>query len=68
MRALRRIYEVLGVQVPPWKPIERRRPPASAVLGDYAMHLPRHRGNPEVTVHKRLDHISKLLKHLGRLL
>src|ERR1700752_1093046 len=65
MRALRRVYEVMGMPVPPWKPIDRRPPPASAVLRDYATHLARHRGNPEVTVHKRLDHISKLFKHLG---
>ena len=65
MRALRRVYEVLGVSVPAWKPIERRRPPASVVLRDFATHLARHRGNPEVTVHKKLDHISKLLKHLA---
>jgi integrase/recombinase XerD len=65
MRALRRVYEVLGVPVPPWSPIERRPPPASAVLRDYATHLARHRGNPEATVHKKLDHIGKLLEHLS---
>jgi len=65
MRALRRVYEVLGVSVPAWKPIERRPPPASVVLRDFATHLARHRGNPEVTVDKKLDHISKLLKHLA---
>ena len=65
MRALRRVYEVLGVPVPAWKPIESRPPPASVVLRNYATHLARHRGNPEVTVHKRLDHVSMLLKHLA---
>lgn len=65
MRALHRVYEVLGVPVPAWKPIERRPPPSSLVLRDYATHLIRHRGNPEATVHKKLDHISKLLKHLA---
>ena len=65
LRGLRRVYEVLGLPVPAWKPIERRPPPASVVLRDYATHLARHRGNPEVTVHKKLDHISKLLKHLA---
>jgi integrase/recombinase XerD len=65
MRALRRVYEVLGVPLPVWKPIERRPPPASVVMRDYATHLARHRGSPEVTVHKRLYHVSKLLKHLA---
>jgi site-specific recombinase XerD len=65
LHALRRVYDVMGIQVPPWKPIERRAPPASAVLRDYATHLARHRGNPEVTVRKKLDHIGKLLEHLA---
>lgn len=65
LRALRRVYEVMGIQGPPWKPIERRALPASAVLRDYATHLARHRGNPEVTVLKKLDHIGKLLDHLA---
>lgn len=65
LRALRRVYEVMGVQVPPWKLVEHRAPPALAVLRDYATHLTRHRGNPEATVHKKLDHVGKLLEHLA---
>ena len=65
MRALRRVYEVLGLPVPAWRPIDRRPPPGLAVLRDYAAHLARHRGNPEVTVHKKLDHVGKLLDHLA---
>lgn len=64
LRALRRVYEVMGVQLPPWKPVKRRERPASTVLRDYATHLLQHRGNPEVTVHKKLDHVGKLLDHL----
>jgi len=66
MRSLRRVYEVMGTPVPPWRPIERRSPPATAVLRDYAAHLGQHRGNPEVTIHKKLDHVGKLLGHLSR--
>ncbi|CAG1019413.1 Tyrosine recombinase XerD [Burkholderiaceae bacterium] len=65
LRALRRVYEVMGMRVPPWQPVERRAPPTSAVLRDYATHLARHRGNPEATVYKKLDHIGKLLDHLA---
>lgn len=65
LRALRRVYEVIGIPIPPWRSIERRPPPASAVLRDYATDLARHRGNPEATVHKKLDHIGKLLDHLA---
>ena len=64
LRALRRVYEVMGTHLPPWKPIKRRAPPASTVLRDYATHLIQHR-NPEATVHKKLDHIGKLLDHLA---
>ncbi len=52
-------------QLPPWKPSKRRVPPVLTVLRDYATHLDQHRGNPEVTVHKKLDHIGKLLEHLA---
>lgn len=66
MRSLRRVYEVMGKPVPPWRPIERRAPPATAVLRDYAAQLGQQRGNPEVTIHKKLDHVGKLLAHLER--
>lgn len=65
MRALRRVYEVAGTPVPPWGSIEHRPPPATMVLRDYAAHLGQHRGNPEVTIHKKLDHVGKLLEHLS---
>jgi integrase/recombinase XerD len=64
LRALRRVYEVIGRSMPPWRPIERQPPPAVAVLRDYATHLTRHRGNPEATVRNKLYHIGKLLEHL----
>jgi integrase/recombinase XerD len=66
MRSLHRVYEVVGAPVPPWRPIERRPQPVTAVLRDYAAHLRQHRGNPEVTIRKKLDHVGKLLEHLSR--
>lgn len=65
MHALRRVYEVAGVSVPEWRPAEARRQPTSAILREYAEHLARHRGNPESTVLKKLDHVGKLLAHLA---
>lgn len=65
MRSLHRVYEVAGTPVPPWRSIERRPPPATTVLRDYAAHLGQHRGNPEVTIRKKLDHVGKLLEHLS---
>jgi integrase/recombinase XerD len=66
MRSLHRVYEVVGTPVPPWRPVERRPAPATAVLRDYATHLGQHRGNPKVTIRKKLDHVGKLLEHLSR--
>lgn len=65
LRALRRVYEVRGVPVPLWKPVEHKTLSASPVLRDYAIHLAQHRGNPETTVHKKLVHVGKLLDHLA---
>ena len=65
MHALRRVYEVMDVPVLPWKRIKCRPPPALPVLRDYAAHLAQHRGNPEVTVLKKIDHIGKLFEHLA---
>jgi integrase/recombinase XerD len=66
MRSLRRVHEIMGMPVPPWQPIERLEPPATAVLRDFAAHLRQHVGNPELTIHKKLDHVGKLLEHLRR--
>jgi integrase/recombinase XerD len=66
MRSLHRVYEAVGVPVPPWRPIERRPQPVTAVLRDYATHLRQHRDNPEITIRKKLDHVGKLLEHLSR--
>ncbi|WP_233859985.1 site-specific integrase [Paraburkholderia sp. HD33-4] len=66
MRSLHRVYEFVGAPVPPWRPIERRPQPVTAVLRDFATHLRQHRGNPEVTIRKKLDHVGKLLEHLSR--
>ena len=55
----------MGVPVPPWKPIAHRPPPAVAVLRDYASQLRQQRGNPEVTIRKKVEHVNKLFEHLG---
>lgn len=65
MHALRRVHEVMGTPMPPWRTPASLRPPSSAVLRDYAVHLSQHRGNPEATVHKKLDHVGKLFEHLA---
>jgi site-specific recombinase XerD len=64
--ALSRVYQVLGLSPPGWQAPRRVRPPATALLRAYAEHLAHRRGNPEVTVHKKLSHIVKLLEYLAR--
>jgi integrase/recombinase XerD len=63
--ALSRVYLVMGLSPPIWCVAPSSRQPTSALLRAYADYLARHRGNPEVTVHKRLDHAGKLLKYLA---
>lgn len=65
VRSLGRVYEVMGMPVPPWRPIDPRPPPEGAVLRDYASQLRQQRGNPEATIRKKIAHVRKLLKHLG---
>ena len=65
MHALHRVYEVMAVPVPAWKPIASHQAAASMLLRDYAEYLARQRGSPEVTIRKKLSHISSLLDHLG---
>ena len=64
--ALSRVYQVMGQSLPAWQAPQRVRPPATALLRAYADHLAHRRGNPEVTVHKRLSHIGQLLQYLVR--
>jgi integrase/recombinase XerD len=66
LRSLHRVYDVVGTPVPPWRPVERRPAPATPVLRDYAAHLGHHRGNPEVTIRKKICHVGKLIEHLSR--
>ena len=64
VRSLRRVHAVMGKAVPPWQLIDRRPPPTLAILRDYAADLGQHRGNPEVTIRKKLDHVAKLFGYL----
>jgi site-specific recombinase XerD len=66
LHALSRVYRMMGLNPPTWHVPPPLPPPASALLQEYADHLGRHRGNPAVTVVKRLEHVGKLLEHLAR--
>jgi len=65
LQALSRVYRMMGLNPPTWHVLQPPSPPASALLQEYADNLARHRGNPTVTVQKRLDHVGRLLEHLA---
>jgi len=54
----------MGLTPPVWQAPRAPKPPAAPLLEEYAGYLIRHRGNPQGTVYKKLDHISKLQNHL----
>jgi site-specific recombinase XerD len=64
--ALTRVYHVMELDLPVWEAPRRARAPATPLLHAYADHLARQRGNPAVTIGKKLDHVAKLLEHLAR--
>lgn len=66
LRSLHRVYEIVDTPVSPWRSVERCPAPVTAVLRDYAAHLGQHRGNPEVTIRKKLYHVGMLFEHLSR--
>ncbi|TIL29304.1 MAG: hypothetical protein E5Y82_33570, partial [Mesorhizobium sp.] len=71
LQSLNRVYRSMGLAPPDWRSPRPAKPPATPLLAEYADYLLRHRGNPQVTVHKKLQHIGKFqghLKHLALLL
>ncbi len=65
LHALNRVYQVMGLGPPTWSaPLPPIRP-APGLLQEFANHLVHHRGNPPVTVQKRLTHIGALLEYLA---
>lgn len=66
VHSLHRVYEVMGIALAPWCSPKTITAPSNPVVRDYAEHLRRVRGNPEVTIHKKIVHAEKLLTHLRR--
>jgi site-specific recombinase XerD len=65
LHALSRVHQVMGLNPPLWQPRAPAQPPGTKLLHEYADHLRRRRGNPEITVRKKLAHIGKLSDHLA---
>jgi site-specific recombinase XerD len=64
LRSLGRVYQLMGLDPPMWRPPRSARPPTTPLLRAYADYLCRHRGNPDVTICKKLYHIDKLQHYL----
>ena len=66
LRSLGRVYHLMGLSPPQWRAPTPAKRPGTPLLEEYSDHLHRHRGNPDVTVHKKLQHIAKLQDYLAR--
>ncbi|NKM67630.1 site-specific integrase [Rhizobium laguerreae] len=66
LQALNRVYHLMRLSPPDWRPPRsmKVKPPSTPLLAQYAAYLTQHRGNPQATVHKKLDHLGKLSDHL----
>ena len=64
LRSLARVYHLMGLNPPAWRALRPAKRPATPLLEEYSDHLLRHRGNPDVTVHKKLGHVAILQDHL----
>jgi len=64
LQSLNRVYYRMGLAPPDWRSPRPAQPPATPLLAEYADYLLRHRGNPQVTVYKKLQQIGKFQDHL----
>jgi integrase/recombinase XerD len=56
--------KTLGEELPPWVPAAAPLATLSPMLRQFAEHLREHRGNPPCTIHKKVEHVKKLLAFL----
>lgn len=63
LQSLHRVYRRLGLAPADWCSPPPARQPATPLLAAYADYLRRHRGHPQATVHKKLDHIGQFQDH-----
>ena len=64
LRAWAYVRRVMGQPVSEWSPAQAPRPWPSLLLKEFASHLQEHRGNPEGTIRKKIEHIPKFLSFL----
>lgn len=64
LRALAYCRQTAHHVMPAWAPIPREPPGPSLLLNEFAIHLREHRGNPEGTIKKKIDHVTRFVKFL----
>lgn len=63
LQSLNRVYRRLGLAPVDWCPPPLARQPTTPLLTAYADYLRQHRGHPQATVHKKLNHIGQFQEH-----
>jgi integrase/recombinase XerD len=56
----------LGNTLPPWTTVSKRGPSQTPLLLEFSEHLRELRGNPEITIHKKVQHIREFMVFLRR--
>lgn len=64
LRALAYARRVMHQAIPEWAPMLDQPPLRSPLLDEFATHLREHRGKPEGTIKKKVDHITRFMKFL----
>jgi integrase/recombinase XerD len=64
LRALAYVRGVMGHPVAEWAPASVAQSVPSPLLAEFASHLHEHRGNPEITIRKKIDRLMKFLAFL----
>lgn len=64
LRAWALALAIVGEPSPRWEAPPAPPKPSSPLLGEFAEHLRRNRGNPESTIRQKVAHISDLLRFL----
>ncbi len=66
LRAWAFALTALGEQLPPWRTPDHSVCSKSPIIRDFADYLRQHRGNPEVTVHKKVKQIGMFMAFLRK--
>ena len=64
LRAWALALATLRAGVPDWQPAPVPKAIPSRLLREFALHIRQHRGNPEPTIRKKIDHLTRFIEFL----